>query len=176
MTQLGIEGVRSEVEPQFSDIELSPPEVFEPVLRAACRTKFDFDPSGHPNQLVPVQLIISPPRDGLLEPWPEDEECFAWSNFPYSNPYPWLERASSWVGDQRSIVSLLKLDPTTRWWADFIDGQGVGVLLKDRVRHVKPGRHTNHSSPFPSVLIGLGCFARIVCERLDGVLGKVVVL
>jgi hypothetical protein len=48
----------------------------------------------------------------------EDAVCFM--NPPYSNPRPFIKKA--W-GDSKycKIVCLVKVDPSTRWWATFWD-------------------------------------------------------
>lgn len=50
-------------------------------------------------------------RDGLKEEWPTDIPVFI--NPPYSNPYPWVERAANHKGPTHL---LLPVDATTSWW------------------------------------------------------------
>lgn len=141
-----------------SDVELTPPEVYAPVLAALCCDAFDFDPCSHPQALVPAKTRIMPPGDGLSLPWPD--RGAGWLNPPYSNSRPWLERASLWsaLPGFRVVFALLKLDPTTRWWRSCVEPvSAVGVvLLRDRVRHIKPGRAKNEVAPFASALVAFG--------------------
>lgn len=180
MNQAMLPGVEVEVEVgDSSDVELTPPEVFEPVLRGLEIDAFDFDPCSNPHALVPALTRIYPPQDGLSWAWPDHGIC--WLNPPYSDPLPWLARVDRWAGKHRDAcaVALLKLDPTTRWWQRHVESaSALGiVLLRDRVRHIKPGRAKNEVAPFASVLVAFGDNCSPVDEMLhalDNVLGKAV--
>lgn len=48
---------------------------------------------------------------GLVAEWPTDRPVFI--NPPFSNPEPWVERASAHSGP---VIMLLPADPSTAWW------------------------------------------------------------
>lgn len=94
-----------------------------------------------------------------------------WMNPPYSDPYPWLKKATEEVKKGNVIVvSLLKADHSTSWYKDFIyDYNNVRfypgverIDLPKRVKFVAPpglinkktGKPVKEGSPnYPSMVV-----------------------
>lgn len=87
--------------------------------------------------------------DGLTADWSINAipgpKC--WMNPPYSDPYPWLKKASEEAKKGCTVVCLLKADHSTSWHKDFIEKDadpkqpypGVEVIrLPKRVKFVPP--------------------------------------
>lgn len=91
--------------------------------------------------------------------WRDYPYC-VFMNPPYSNPRPFIEKA--WEQSQYMVVvCLVKVDPSTRWWATFWDydmhrpkpGCEVRFLPK-RVKFVPPsGVNGKHGPTFPSAVV-----------------------
>jgi phage N-6-adenine-methyltransferase len=67
--------------------------------------------------------FIDEETNSLVQNWRDfgGKNFCAWMNPPYSNPYPWCEKAYE---ETRApgfrVVALLKLDPSTKWWREFV--------------------------------------------------------
>jgi len=172
--QLGIDGVRSAVAVD-SDVELTPPEVFGPVLAALRADAFTLDPCSHSLALVPARHRIVPPDDGLAADWSR-WPGLAWVNGPYSDIGPWLERCwryGSMVGC--IAVALVKVDTATSWWRRFVWAAAEAVLfLHERVRFIKPDAGERSGAKWPSALVFYG--ARNGVAALHGRLGEAMYL
>jgi hypothetical protein len=101
----------------------------------------DTDPAWSPASLVRPRLAgYTIADDGLGIPWHGTK----WLNPPYSDPWPWfvklnaeLELADALVPPRGTrAVALVKLDPTTRWWAELERRRPAICLLRARVRFV----------------------------------------
>lgn len=170
--QLAIEGVRAEVAVD-SDVELTPPEVFEPVLAALRADAFTLDPCSHSLALVPARHRIVPPDDGLAADWSR-WPGLAWVNGPYSDIGPWLERCADYGAAKGCIaVALVKVDTSVAWWSAYVWRYAVAVLfLFERVRFIKPDAGERSGAKWPSALVFYG--ARNGVAALDRRLGKAV--
>ena len=79
--------------------------------------------------------------DGLTADWPTDRPVFV--NPPYSDPGPWLKRASEHPGP---VVCLVRCDPSASWWA-YSSGFKVTLIgLRLRFGTAKKG------APFASAV------------------------
>ncbi len=92
----------------------------------------------HPND--PDALF----RDGLKFPW---HGKLVFCNPPYSNVGPW---AAKLAAHDHGWVALLKLDPTTKWWATLMTAQPVIAPFRKRIKFEGEQSMTAN---FPSVLI-----------------------
>jgi len=96
-----------------------------------------------------------------LEFGEEDEPIItAFMNPPYSNPYPFLEKAWEKDSFEFKIVCLVKCDPSTKWWALFWDYKlncpkaGCEVrFFPKRIKFHEPSGKSSTAAPFPSALI-----------------------
>jgi hypothetical protein len=91
-------------------------------------------------------------RDGLAFDWREARETpripvSVFVNPPYSNPLPWCERLRDHDGPW---VALLKLDPSTRWWATLMQANPTFAPFRKRLRFEGDRAMTAN---FPSVLV-----------------------
>ncbi len=78
--------------------------------------------------------------DGMGE-WPTDRPVFL--NPPYSDPAPWLKRASEHTGP---VVCLVRCDPSASWWS-YSEGFKV-TLIGQRLRFGK----AQQAAPFASAI------------------------
>jgi phage N-6-adenine-methyltransferase len=94
-------------------------------------------------------------RDCLTIDWPLDRPNFM--NPPYSDAYPFVQKASEQAARGVTTVCLLAARTDTRWFHDFIYSAHAGCFRTGvEVRFIK-GRlkfegHKN-SAPFPSMLV-----------------------
>lgn len=112
--------------------------------------KFDLDPCGnarsHVQAMYRAGLDIG--VDGLAMDWAED-----WSgrsvfcNPPYSRPLPWAQKLAAHDGPW---CALLKLDPTTRWWAALMEAAPTVAPFRKRLKFEGDVAMTAN---FPSVLV-----------------------
>jgi hypothetical protein len=86
-------------------------------------------------------------RDGLVFDWRD------WSTFvnpPYSNPLPWALKLRDHDGPW---CALLKLDPSTRWWAALMDAAPTVAPFRKRIKFEGAPGEPTMTANFPSVLI-----------------------
>ena len=83
-----------------------------------------------------------------------------WMNPPYSKPYHFIKRAWDWSKEDDSIyVCLVKVDPSTRWWAIFWDYDNhcpkPGCEIRFLPRRLKFERNgvPGATSPFASAVV-----------------------
>ena len=86
-------------------------------------------------------------RDGLAFDW-ECQRVFC--NPPYSTPLPWAQKLRDHGG---AWVALVKLDPTTKWWATLMEASPTVAPFRKRIKFEGEQSMTAN---FPSVL----CFSR----------------
>ena len=90
--------------------------------------------------------------DALEAPWHMASESI-WLNPPYSrgNIYPFMQKAymESLLTD-KSVVCLVRDDPTARWYKNWVDGKALEVRrLKHRLKFVD----AKASYPFPCCVV-----------------------
>lgn len=74
-------------------------------------------------------------------------------NPPYSNPTPFLAKAANAARFYHiPTVALLKGDPSTRWWNDWVAPFAHLIWIPRRIRFYYKGLPTVDVSNFPSVL------------------------
>ena len=76
--------------------------------------QFDLDPASNARSHVRAwrSFALERGEDGLVGEWDRDDAV--WINPPYSDVAPWVRRVAEHPGPWAMLV---KLDPTTRWWA-----------------------------------------------------------
>ena len=119
--------------------------------------EFDLDPCAAPDpSLWPTaREHISPPRDGLAEPWPATD--FVWCNPPYNRQAgPWIAR----MADHGHGIALLFARTCTGWFADNVfnhPNASALLYLRGRVKFVRPDTFdAPDNGGAPSVLVGYG--------------------
>lgn len=134
-----------------TDTELTPREIWEPVLRSIGRKRFALDVCGHPDATVPCEYsMVRPPHDGLHDSW--GVTGVVWCNPPYSKPRPWVQRCAAHSG---GAVMLLKADTSTRIWQKTIWPEATRVVFPyKRLRFHSPANpERKTTAPWPTALV-----------------------
>jgi hypothetical protein len=134
-----------------------------PMWLADLLGKFDLDPCTGPGSFIQATVNITKETNGLIYPWDTadvigDEYPLMWRpasvycNPPYSDPSPWCARLRGHAGPW---VALVKLDPTTRWWADLMMASPIWAPFKRRLRFAPPPGWDRPAmtASFPSALV-----------------------
>jgi len=109
---------------------------------------FDLDPCSNPRSHVQARVRYALPQNGLQLPWMGR----VFLNPPYSDVLPWATRAVEHT-PPGTVVALVKLDPTTKWWAKFMELRGVNwAPFKHRIKFERPDKPP-FTANFPSALI-----------------------
>jgi len=95
----------------------------------------------------PCPLSSNPTIDGLEIDW-EDK---TYINPPYSKPLPWVEKAIEESENGKTIVMLLRMDTSTKWFAKLQEAGAVFLWFNGRLRFGDTGK----PAPFPSMLVVL---------------------
>ena len=155
---------------QLSIVEADPAEDWTPgkesdecytpawILELAARAMggpIETDPAWSPRSLVrPTAHAWTHHDDGANRPW----FGRVWVNPPYSKPDPFMVRASEHAAMGRGpVIALVKLDPTTAWWAIAMRTAHAVVLLRDRVRFLGEYAGGKSGAMFPSAVIVWDC-------------------
>lgn len=132
-------------------------ETFEPL-----HERFQFTVDAAANAInAKLPRFFSFEDDGLAQSWAGES---VWCNPPYSNIYPWIEKAWSEYEACRSIVLLLPANRTEQgWWQDGVEpyrdrpGSPLHVeFLRGRLRFIAQGRTEvgpNERPPFGCCLL-----------------------
>lgn len=137
---------------------MTPKWVYDAVEAAWGRPVLD--PCWHPQSPVkPVHAyclesawndqVIVHAGDGLQGAW--NLSGWIWLNVPYSNVTPWLRKA--WEFDQ-PFAALLKFDPTTRWYEEFVRSRDCDVgVFPERLKYGRTDGGKQMSASFVSCLV-----------------------
>lgn len=68
-------------------------------------------------------------------------------NPPYSNPLPWVKNAVKENKKGKTIVMLLKMDTSTRWFKELQEAGAIFLWVNGRLKF-----NTGKSANFPSML------------------------
>lgn len=90
----------------------------------------------------PCPLNPKPNIDGLKVEWRRR----TYVNPPYSNPFPWIQKAILENRKGKTIVLLLKLDCSTKWFRDLIEADAHILFINERVKF------NGSPPPFPNML------------------------
>jgi len=93
---------------------------------------------GTPNWLMdlfegwfdPCPFNPNPEVDGLTIDWKDK----TYVNPPYSRPLPWVEKAIEENKKGKTIVMLLKVDTSTRWYAKLVEANAHIFWLNGRLK------------------------------------------
>ena len=69
-------------------------------------------------------------------------------NPPYSKPMPWVEKAIAENKKGKTIVMLLKVDTSTKWFARLIEAKAEIMWFNKRLKFLN-----NKPANFPSMLV-----------------------
>jgi len=81
--------------------------------------------------------------DGLEKDW--ENKTFV--NPPYSNPLPWIKKAIQESIKGKTVVMLLRMDTSTKWFKELQEAGAVFLWVNGRLRF-RTGKPAN----FPSML------------------------
>jgi len=96
---------------------------------------------------TPENNLVGGSINALEATWPKG---VVYMNPPYSNVRPFLKRV---VEEYRTTtVALLKGDPSTRWWNDYVKDKATLLWIPKRVRFYYQGKPGPHVANFPSVI------------------------
>lgn len=112
--------------------------------------EFALDPASNPRSVIRARRSYQLERgeDGLRLAW----KGSVWLNPPYSDPAPWCDRLAE---HDAAWCALVKLDPSTRWWATLMRAGASWAPFRARLRFGLPGRR-DAAPPFCSALIWRG--------------------
>ncbi len=82
--------------------------------------------------------------DGLEIDW----ERRTYINPPYSNPLPWVEKAIKEQKKGNTIVMLLNVDTSTKWFAKLNEANAHFIWFSERLKFSE-----KNASPRPSMLV-----------------------
>lgn len=109
---------------------------------------FDLDPCSNELSHVQAKLTFEGHGDhdcGDTAPWGKRTSVFC--NPPYSNVLPWALRLVDHAGPWCALV---KLDPTTKWWATLMTANPTVAPFRKRIKFEGD---KNMTANFPSVLV-----------------------
>lgn len=94
----------------------------------------------------PCPLDHNPPFlfDGLNTEWKDK----TYVNPPYSKPLPWVEKAIKESKKGKTIVMLLRMDTSTKWFRLLQEAGAIFMWINGRLRF-----NTGKPAPFPSMLV-----------------------
>jgi len=96
------------------------------------------------NWFDPCPLNKNPDFDGLTIEWKNKTYC----NPPYSNPLPWIEKAINENKKNKTIVMLLRMDTSTKWFKLLQENNATFLWINGRLRF-----NTGKPANFPSMLV-----------------------
>lgn len=96
------------------------------------------------NWFDPCPLNENPTFDGLNIEWKDKTYC----NPPYSKPLPWVEKAILENKKDKTIVMLLRMDTSTKWFKLLQENNATFLWINGRLRF-----NTGKPANFPSMLV-----------------------
>lgn len=145
----------------------TPPYVF-----SALGIEFDLDPCAPPlpaASWIPARRRISPPVDGLQQPW----DGRVWLNPPYARA------TARWIGrlaEHGDGITLVFVRACTPWWQAAVRRSSAVCFVEGRVEFIegspelRRGARKDSRSGAPSCLIAFGdeCAAAVARSGLGG--------
>ena len=98
----------------------------------------------------PCPLNPNPTIDGLKTEWGGDK---IFLNPPYSQPADWIYRAIEESKKGKTVVILMRFDPTTKYFRALIENNAHIFYCGERMKFINPEEKKNYASPFPSILV-----------------------
>lgn len=94
--------------------------------------------------LDPCPLNENPEIDGLAIEWANK----TFVNPPYSKPLPWVIKAIEESKKGKTIVMLLRMDTSTKWFKNLQEAGATFLWINGRLRF-----NTGKPANFPSMLV-----------------------
>jgi phage N-6-adenine-methyltransferase len=79
------------------------------------------------------------------------EAVAVWMNPPYSNPTPWVRKASEEADKGLIVVGLVIHDPSTQWWQRHVERVASLAFVPDRRISFEMGGKRVAGNPKPSI-------------------------
>jgi hypothetical protein len=154
-----------------SDVRNTPLGIVE-LVHAVFGGPPDLDPCSNTSSIVGARRSVALPDDGLVIEWTGQVYC----NPPYSLPRPWILKSIDHSMHGGEVMLLIKLDPSTRAWADLWAASPSVCLIGKRLRFPDAHGVARSTADFPSALALLSQDATRHGEfwRRSSALGKVV--
>ena len=92
----------------------------------------------------PCPLNENPTIDGLKIEWKDK----TYVNPPYSDPMPWIEKAIEESNKGKTIVMLVKVDTSTKWFLKIVEAKAHILFIHGRLKY-----QTGSPAAFPSMLV-----------------------
>jgi len=92
----------------------------------------------------PCPLNENPYVDGLVMEWGDK----TYVNPPYSNPLPWVKKAIKESKKGKTVVMLLRMDTSTKWFKELQEAGSTFLWINGRLRF-----NTGKPANFPSMLV-----------------------
>jgi len=96
------------------------------------------------NWFDPCPLNSNPLVNGLKIDWKDK----TYVNPPYSKPLEWIEKAIKENKKGKTIVMLLRMDTSTKWFKKLQEANAVFLWVNGRLRF-----NGGKPAPFPSMLV-----------------------
>lgn len=147
--QLVLPGTQTQTDPHAltSDDWYTPRAIVEWAIE--CMGSIDTDPAWSAQSMVHPTIGYTAQDDGLAQPW---EGC-VWLNPPYSDPAPWVRRASE---RKQPTMVLIKLDPATRMWGAHVWPKARAIVFFGRRLEFSRPDRTSGCPPWPSCVLYFG--------------------
>jgi site-specific DNA-methyltransferase (adenine-specific) len=104
------------------------------------KKRFDFtlDPCAWPNNRLGTPQFFTEKQDGLKQSWivHSYRGHRVFMNPPYSNPTPWVGKAYKESLRGALVVGLLRHDPSTLWWNEFIRDKAIVIPVPYRLKFI----------------------------------------
>ncbi len=125
-----------------SDKYGTPMELFEWLDQ---RFHFITDPCTEHDNRLGCPIYYTEEDDGLAQEWIGP----VFMNPPYSKVAPWMEKAYGTTLLGHLVVALVRHDPSTQWWQNWVEGKALVVPVPYRIKfHGGDGLYN-----FPSVIL-----------------------
>lgn len=169
-----------------NDTHCTPPEVYEPILKALRIDAFGLDPFGNPGSAVPAKtVILLPDYRGQWCSFCQDavdvETCschetvcwgnaynFDWSglgavwcNGPTSACAPWAQKMHGDTGGDEN-VSLWPVRTGAKWWQKWVAPSDAILFWEGRIKFVG----SEHQAPWHSAISYVGPRADLFVEGM----------
>lgn len=95
---------------------LTPPEVYQPILKKLGLDKFDVDVCCSTKNIPAITHFINGEVDGLTADWGE----INWMNPPFSTCEKWIKKAAEEQKKGKTTYSILPVRTETAYWRDYI--------------------------------------------------------
>ena len=110
------------------------------------RFHFKLDPCAWPDNALGTPYFYTEEDDGLVQSWAPGP---VFMNPPYSTVTPWVQKAYEESLKGVLVVGLVRHDPSTRWWNDWVRGKGLVLPVPYRLHFVGGDGAYN----FPSTVV-----------------------